>query len=228
MITVITVHKDNTKGLEKTLKSLSCLSYLPDRVIVIDGLSKEIPTGIIKSNAKVLNIDFISGEDNGIYDAMNKGRKLISKGLVHYLNSGDIVTGEPYDYSHALPYRLKVNVMSKNQSLLDIPLKKDGTFCHQGILFPFNHIPYNIKYEISADFEVMLDTFSMGISAIPKNQSGGIVFDLSGISSTRPFQRDTESLKILLKKKKWHLLFFFLLGRITSLLNYLIKKNNNN
>jgi len=223
-VTVVTVNKNNSTGLLKTLESLSFLINKPDRVIVIDGLSNDNPLSIVESMSNILNIDFISEDDDGIYDAMNKGRLLVSNGLIHYLNSGDIVIGEPYCFSHKEPFRLRVNTASNLFCLLDTPVRKDGTFCHQGLLFPFNHELYNTNYKISADFDAILRTFPAGIKSLPKNNSGGVLFDLDGISSTRPFKRDLESIMILFRSAELIKIVNFLFGRIESLPRYLLRK----
>ena len=223
-ITVITVNKDNSLGLLNTLRSLSILKHKPDNVIVIDGLSDDDPFEIIQYFSDLLNINFVSEKDCGIYDAMNKGKKLVLSGLIHYLNSGDIVTEEPYFFSHQGPFRLKVNTASKSLCLMDIPIRKDGTFCHQGLLFPFDHALYNLKYKISADFDVVLSTFPLGVESLPVNKSGGILFDLEGVSSTQPFRRDFESMKILFRRGPVVKIFYFIFGRIKSLPGFLLKK----
>jgi len=117
-----------------------------------------------------------------------------------------------------------VNTASSLFCLLDIPIRNDGTFCHQGLLFPFNHELYNTNYMISADFDVILRTFPAGVKSLPTNNSGGVVFDLDGISSTRAFQRDLESMTILFKRMELIKMVNFLFGRIKSLPRYLLKK----
>jgi glycosyltransferase involved in cell wall biosynthesis len=225
-VTVVTVNKNNSTGLLKTLESLSSLINKPNKVIVIDGLSNDDPLSIVESSSNILNIDFISEDDDGIYDAMNKGRLLVLSGLIHYLNSGDVVIGEPYCFSHKKPFRLKVNTVSNSMCLLDIPVRKDGTFCHQGLLFPFNHALYNTNYKISADFDVILSTFPTGVKSLPKNNSGGILFDLEGVSSVQPFRRDLESIKILFRRGDLTRIVNFIFGRVKSLPGYLLKKLN--
>jgi glycosyltransferase involved in cell wall biosynthesis len=223
-ITIVTVNKNNAVGLSKTLGSLSILNNKPNRVIVIDGMSNDNPLSIINKHSNALNIDFISEDDDGIYDAMNKGKLLVSNGLIHYLNSGDVVIGEPYCFSHEEPFRLRVNTASNLFCLLDVPIRNDGTFCHQGLLFPFNHELYNTNYKISADFDIILRTFPAGVKSLPENNSGGVLFDLEGVSSTKPFQRDLESLMILFRRMELIKIANFLFGRIESLPRYLLKK----
>lgn len=222
-ITIVTVNKNNAVGLSKTLKSLSILNNKPNRVVIIDGLSDDNPLSVVNKYSNVLNIDFISEDDNGIYDAMNKGKLLVYNGLIHYLNSGDIVIGEPYCFSHEEPFRLRVNTASNLFCLLDIPIRNDGTFCHQGLVFPFNHELYNTNYKISADFDIILRTFPMGVKSLPVNNSGGVLFDLDGISSTKPFQRDLESVMILFRRVELIKMVNFIFGRIVSLPRYLLK-----
>ena len=88
---VITVTYQNNKGLKKTLKSLSKLDKNIYELIVIDGGSSDQTLQTIKNNTDLID-KWISEPDKGIYDAMNKGLKLVDNkdNIVSFLNAGDL------------------------------------------------------------------------------------------------------------------------------------------
>lgn len=72
-ISIVTVNRNNKKGLEKTVDSVLNQSAR-DAVefIVIDGASTDGSKSILELNASYIDY-WVSEPDNGIYHAMNKG-----------------------------------------------------------------------------------------------------------------------------------------------------------
>ncbi|MEI6648431.1 MAG: glycosyltransferase [Actinomycetes bacterium] len=77
------------EGLKRTIDSVSSQSYKNVRHIVIDGGTPRIES-IINKQALLKNHVFVSEPDRGIYDAMNKGLRVVESGLVCWLNSSDV------------------------------------------------------------------------------------------------------------------------------------------
>ena len=94
-ISIITVVKNSSNTIEKTIKSVLAQEYKNLEYIIIDGGSTDGTLEIIKEYKKNISI-FLTEKDNGIWDAMNKGIKLANGDLVGFINSGDIY------YSNAL------------------------------------------------------------------------------------------------------------------------------
>ena len=209
-VTVVTVTFNNAKGLERTLQSLALLNAKPLEIVVIDGGSTDGTLNIINFYQHKLPIRYLSESDDGIYDAMNKGKKLACGNFIHYLNAGDFVYGEPYqevDYVCRLPVKIideYKNIIGKGQ----IGISGFG-YCHQGIIFPKNHPDYDLSFQIAADFDLMIKVFPKGLSELPLNSSGGVVYDLCGVSSKRRIHRDIEIGKILFLRRKFGRLFSF-------------------
>ena len=90
-VSVVTVTKNNAKGLAQTLQSLMPLRHPPAEVLVIDSLSDDATGSVIESHRGKLNIRHVRESDQGIYDAMNKGQRLARSAWLHYLNAGDEV-----------------------------------------------------------------------------------------------------------------------------------------
>ena len=116
-VSVVSVTFDNNSGLRATLSSLAALRHSPLEVIVVDGASSEATRDMLAEFSKSLPLIIISEPDDGIYHAMNKGRRIATGDFVHYLNAGDTVHGEPYKNitsSSLLP----VNILDETGALV--------------------------------------------------------------------------------------------------------------
>lgn len=87
-ITIITVCKNSELFLDETIKSVINQTYQNIQYIVIDGNSTDATIDIIKSHSENIAV-WISEEDDGMYDAINKGLKLSSGHYILILNSDD-------------------------------------------------------------------------------------------------------------------------------------------
>lgn len=88
-VSIITVSKNSKDTIVDTIQSVINQSYANIEYIIIDGASKDGTIEIIKKyNGHIAA--FLSEEDNGIYDAMNKGIRMASGDIVGILNSDDI------------------------------------------------------------------------------------------------------------------------------------------
>jgi len=88
LVSVITVCYNERPRIADTLSSIVEQTYRPLELIVIDGGSSDGTLDIIqryKENITVL----ISGKDQGIYDAMNKGIELARGEFILFMNGGD-------------------------------------------------------------------------------------------------------------------------------------------
>jgi glycosyltransferase involved in cell wall biosynthesis len=204
-ISVVTVCLNNAKGLAATLGSLARLEVKPTDVVVIDGGSTDDTDRVVESFRPCLPIVFISEPDRGIYDAMNKGRGRARGDLIHYLNAGDTVYGEPYK-GLSEPMRLPVRITDENGTFMYDDFVKCGGYgyCHQGLVFPRNHADYVAEYHVAADLDVIIGTFPHGLSALPCGEHGGVTYALGGLSSKAIKARDREFARILQERLSWH------------------------
>jgi glycosyltransferase involved in cell wall biosynthesis len=86
-VSIITVVLNNAKEVQVAIESVLSQDYPNIEYIVIDGKSTDGTMSIVNSYE---SIDFIvSEQDNGLYDAMNKGIKLSTGDIVGILNSDD-------------------------------------------------------------------------------------------------------------------------------------------
>jgi len=94
-VTVITVCYNSQKFIEKTIDSVLAQKYENIEYLIIDGGSEDLTLSIIKKYANSSDkIKWLSEEDGGIYDAMNKGISLASGDIVGFLNSDDFYAND--------------------------------------------------------------------------------------------------------------------------------------
>ncbi|MFI5451776.1 glycosyltransferase family 2 protein [Pedobacter sp. UC225_61] len=87
-LSVITIVYNNVVAIERTMLSVLNQTYSNIEYIVIDGASNDGTIDIITKYKNRLAI-FVSEQDRGIYDAMNKGLALATGDYVLFMNSGD-------------------------------------------------------------------------------------------------------------------------------------------
>lgn len=201
-ISVITVNYNDSKGLEKTLESLAKATTHPYEVIVVDGASSDASVEIANKYQESLNLKIISERDLGIYDAMNKGKKIARGELLHYLNSGDFIYGDPY-LAVEEPCILKTKIINPDtqKEYYDFIKFRGYGYNHQGIIFPSQHLNYNLKYSIAADLEVIISTFKKGLNKLPVASHGGACFFLGGASSIKSKESGKEFRSIISKSE---------------------------
>lgn len=92
LFTIITINKNNSFGLRKTIDSVLSQTYKDFEYFIIDGDSSDDSVDVIKQYylSKSINLKYISEPDTGIYNAMNKGIHNTSGDFLLFLNSGDI------------------------------------------------------------------------------------------------------------------------------------------
>lgn len=89
-ISIITVCFNSSKTIIDTIESVNNQSFKKIEHIFIDGLSNDNTLEIIKLNSKKKKV-IISEQDNGIYDAINKGISIASGDVIGILHSDDLL-----------------------------------------------------------------------------------------------------------------------------------------
>jgi glycosyltransferase involved in cell wall biosynthesis len=88
-LSIITVVKNDERNIKKTIKSIINQKNIKLEYIVIDGNSSDKTLSVINNYKKNIN-KIISENDDGIYDAMNKGIINSTGDIIAFCNSGDI------------------------------------------------------------------------------------------------------------------------------------------
>jgi len=92
-ISLITATYNSSSTIAGCITSVNNQTYPNIEHIIIDGASKDYTIDIIKSiSNRVTKI--VSEPDKGIYDAMNKGIRLVTGDIVGILNSDDFFTSD--------------------------------------------------------------------------------------------------------------------------------------
>lgn len=91
LVTVITVVLNDAANIEKTLLSVLSQSYDNVEYIVVDGGSTDGTLEIIKRHENAIT-HWVSGPDQGIYDAINRGIALSQGDIIGCLNVRDCYT----------------------------------------------------------------------------------------------------------------------------------------
>ncbi len=168
LISIITVVKNNEKFLEETIKSVLQQNYQNFEYIIIDGGSNDNTLEII--NKYKDKIDYwISEDDDGIYDAFNKGMQLARGNLLGMVNSDDTLE------KNALS--ILIDYINKNPKIDFVfgSVKKHWGILHgykpKKIIYSWGFYPshstgfyiklnsakkvglYNLKYKYHADYD---------------------------------------------------------------------------
>jgi glycosyltransferase involved in cell wall biosynthesis len=161
-ISVITVVKNGASHLEETIlsviekKATAEIDYL-----VIDGGSTDGSTDIIRKYADQISY-WVSEQDNGIYDAMNKGWAVAADdSFILFLGAGDRIISLPDTihcyHQHDVVYgsvRMGEKALFKARS--DFHLKLYNSLHHQALLVnkALHPVPpFNCRYRVYADFD---------------------------------------------------------------------------
>ncbi len=89
-LSIVTINRNNSAGLEKTMQSVVNQTFNEFEYIVIDGASTDDSVGVIrKYGPRFSHLIWVSEPDSGIYNAMNKGICKASGDYIQILNSGD-------------------------------------------------------------------------------------------------------------------------------------------
>jgi glycosyltransferase involved in cell wall biosynthesis len=88
-ISIITVCFNSETTIRDTLESIKYQDYTNIEYIIIDGGSTDNTLNIIEKYSEIITI-LVSEQDNGLYDAMNKGINLATGDVIGLINSDDL------------------------------------------------------------------------------------------------------------------------------------------
>jgi len=176
-ISIITVCYNSEKTIETTFKSVLEQTYNNIEYIVIDGKSSDNTLKIIEKYSDIINV-LVSEQDNGLYEAMNKGIKLATGDIVGLINSDDLFC-DPEALSKVVKvFETNKNLDSVYADLFYVSQKNINHISRRwisGLQKPFKygwhpaHPTFYIKksvydkyglfdlsFKLAADFEIML------------------------------------------------------------------------
>ena len=153
-ISIITICFNSDKFIEKTIKSVINQNYPNIEYIIIDGDSKDNTINIIKQYEDKIT-KWISEPDKGIYDAMNKGIKLVTGDWVIFMNSGDLFCNK------SVISEIFLNEIQENVKVVYGNVTNDwGTYKECKKAYPLKTISYRMPFchqAVLVRREVLLD-----------------------------------------------------------------------
>jgi len=171
ILSVVTIVYNNVKDIERTMLSVLNQTYADIEYIVVDGLSNDGTTDIIKRYEGRIT-KFISEKDEGIYDAMNKGLVLATGDYLIFMNSGDeffdidtvaavFASADDADIYYGETEMIDDSGQSLGQRRHKAPkqftwrgFNLGMSISHQAIYIKRSLIePYDRKYQLSADID---------------------------------------------------------------------------
>lgn len=201
-ISIVTVVFNGEKYIEKTIKNVLNQTYKNIRYIIIDGGSTDNTINIIKKYEQKLYY-WISEQDKGIYDAMNKAIKRCDTEWINFMNAGDVF------YSDETIEILFRNQIENQIDIIYGDLKidygsfqriedakslslfwKGMSFSHQSCFikasFHKNNL-YSLNYKIAGDFEFFYTAYikNKEFKYIPGVVS---IMDVQGLSDSNRFK----------------------------------------
>ncbi len=215
-ITIITVCKNSEEFLREAITSVANQNYHPIEYIVIDGNSTDGTIGIIKENLSHISV-WLSEEDGGMYDAINKGIKLATGNYILILNSDDVLAAndtiknvvdeikiERLDYYYGNMIKLRKGKLKRvklfSVTYKELLLSTHSSFVPHPCFFIAAKLNkelagYDIKYKYASDYDYIL-------KALAFTHGGGKYIDIY-VSKFRIHENSiTASGKIDVERKK--------------------------
>lgn len=229
LISVITVSYNAVSTIENTILSVVNQTYSNIEYIVIDGGSTDGTVDVINKYSQYISY-WVSEPDKGIYDAMNKGIKVVTGQWINFMNSGDVF------YCNDILSELVERFLGVNGGIVfgdtivkyswgslkreAFPLstiKHEMPFCHQSCLINASLMKehfYNLSYKICADYDFFYKCYHEGVEFDYIKTPISVYESENGISSTNILTTLRELAKINGEEKLWQWKFSFLFFRV--------------
>lgn len=181
-VSVITPCLNSEKTIRQTIESVLNQSYTNLEYIIIDGKSEDKTREIIEEYVPLFQgkLKYISEKDGGIYDAMNKGISLAKGEIIGIINSDDWYEADTiekivrcFETNDKDVVYGNIHLVTMNGEKKKYPKKALNTLWYQmAIPHPAVFVKqdiyrtygvFNTKYRISADYEMLLRFYSVGV-----------------------------------------------------------------
>jgi len=210
-LSIITINRNNSFGLEKTIKSVICQMFTDFEYIIIDGASDDESVETINKYSNNVNY-WLSEPDTGIYNAMNKGINKAKGVYCLFLNSGDTLISpetlfnvfmEIKGLTADIFYSDRVNSNGKIKqypNILTIDYLVSSPINHQNSLIKrslfLENGFYNENLKISSDWEFFLNGLWKYKYIFHHINTHISVFDIHGIGTKPSKERFIEDMSV--------------------------------
>lgn len=211
LVSIVTVCLNSEKTIERTIKSVINQTYSNIEYIIIDGKSTDGTLEIIRKYENMFKgrIKVVSEEDNGLYDAMNKGIRMAKGEIIGLLNSDDwyeenaieLVMNKYPLCSECIIYgmlrKYKGDKIHSIEILHSDFLETQG-MCHSSCFisrkaYEVNGL-YDTKFKIASDFDLLIRMKRNNVEYIPIYEVL-TNFTLGGASSTYPILKELNRIR---------------------------------
>ena len=239
-LSIVTVCFNDLASLKKTSLSIFENLSLIHEWVVVDGNSMDGTKEFLKSCPFVSN--YISEADFGIYDAMNKGTKLVSGDYLIYLNAGDCLKGsgsileilENIQGSPSIIFTgaefVQDDILVRYRAPRDfkavwhsVPANHQATLFSRTVL---GEMPYDISFRICGDYELASKLYMAKVTHqvidLPL-----VTFELGGVSTMQIRKLSNEAIKVQRTILKLPLFLIFISWsrrQISLILNFYLTK----
>ena len=221
-VSIITINRNNSVGLEKTLQSVWNQTRRDFEYVVVDGASTDGSVEIIKHYSTLFQdrMKWVSEPDKGIYNAMNKAIRMASGDYLQFVNSGDILASD--DVTERMYIALENNqrpAILYGNMLKDMPkggIVRDKCFAGKEMTMlgfyvgTLNHSPayirrslfekygpYDDTLKIVSDWKWYLKAIVFGEEEPVYADIDVTLFDMTGISETNKWLDKAERRQVL-------------------------------
>lgn len=210
-ISIITINRNNAEGLRKTMESVLSQTYRDFEYIIVDGASTDGSVEVIKSmvpeqnmNINGIHVQWLSEQDTGIYNAMNKGIHLSRGEYSLMLNSGDYLVNDNV-VATILPELIEIDIIqgnvvidknrkpltcrgygSSNISFLEVydgQFLHQASFCRRDLFDRFGYFDESYKYVSDTIF--FIKTLGYGGATFRYIDENIAYFDMTGFSNSK-------------------------------------------
>ena len=210
-ISIITINYNNIQGLKNTLSSVLEQDYNNIEYIVIDGGSTDGSKDLLVAKANELHY-WVSEQDKGLYNAMNKGIAQSTGDYLIFMNSGDVFFNKYVLSAIFVNRKYEADILYGNtvykygqKGILRFPqdlavMQYELPFCHQSCFIKgklMRNNLYNESYKLIADYAFFYHCWK-GNRKFQRINKIVAIYDTTGISSDdkRTWQIYEEGCKI--------------------------------
>lgn len=226
-VSIITVVYNNVQTIEQTIQSVLNQTYPNIEYIIVDGGSTDGTVEIIRRYLDRI-ATFISEQDEGIYDAMNKGIGLASGEIVGILNSDDTYDADAVSCVVENFRSQRADILYGNALMMDDTIATDMYECsdleelwyRMAIPHPATFVKkeiyvkygtFDTQYQIAADYDLMLRLYSKGVKfwhidqVLTYFRRGGVSSSSYGVSAEEGWEIANKYIKYCEKKEYYSL-----------------------
>jgi len=176
-VSIITPCLNSERTIRDTIESVLNQTYRNIEYIIVDGSSTDSTVEIIKEYFPKFHgrMKYVSEKDKGIYNAMNKGIKMSSGGLIGILNSDDFYQTDAvqnivehmsdakyqvvYGYLNVIPQKGKNRIVKEShEALSKAMIPHPSCFLTRAVYRDYGL--YSEHFKLASDYDLMLRIYA--------------------------------------------------------------------